>query len=51
MKIKPHDKLYSSVVQDITLACVTSVIREGEGEGENVTKKETVLGGGGEQLP
>ena len=58
MKIKAHDTLYSSVVQGITLACVTSVIGEGEEEGEevgeNVTgkKKNGAWGEGGrEQLP
>ena len=54
MKIKAHDTLYSSVVQGITLACVTSVIGEGGGggggeggRGRKCDKKKRCLGGGG----
>ena len=55
MKKKAHDTSYSSVVQGITLACVTSVIAEGEGkeegeeEGENVTKKKQKKNGASEE--
>ena len=51
MKIKVHDKIYSCVVQGITLACLTSVIGDEGGEGGNVTKKKPGVwgkGGGGE---